>query len=180
MKSILQSLIISTLLLSSCTSRTKPEIKAELGGSASVELASELEESLFSYILDPWYPENLDTEYGGYISAFNHDWSLSENSQVKALVQQARHIWTCSFVLENYPDSMQYLIRMAHPSLSGSKRNGFMVRPLPFMRLRSIISWARIPKHLIWQKKPFNGWRSMPMIRNTGDTLSFCSGMEAP
>ena len=114
MKSILQSLIISTLLLSSCTSRTKPEIKAELGGAASFELASELEESLFSYILDPWYPENLDTEYGGYISAFNHDWSLSENSQIKALVQQARHIWTCSFVLENYPDSMQYLDYAAH------------------------------------------------------------------
>ena len=64
MKSILQSLIISALLLSSCTSRTKPEIKAELGGSASVKLANELEESLFNYILDPWYPRNLDKEFG--------------------------------------------------------------------------------------------------------------------
>ncbi len=69
----------------------------------------ELEESLFKYILAPWYPRNLDTVYGGYISAFDHDWSLSEGSQVKALVQQARHMWTCSYVLENYPDSMKYL-----------------------------------------------------------------------
>jgi len=72
-------------------------------------LAVELEESLFNYILAPWYPRNLDTVHGGYISAFDHDWSLSEGSQVKALVQQARHIWTTSYVLENYPDSTHFL-----------------------------------------------------------------------
>ena len=86
----------------------KPNQQEELA------LAVELEESLFKYILAPWYPRNLDTVHGGYISAFDHDWSLSEGSQVKALVQQARHVWTTSYVLENYPDSTQFREYTSH------------------------------------------------------------------
>lgn len=85
-----------------------PDQLAQLG------LADKLEESLFSYILLPWYPRNIDTAYGGYISVFKHDWALSEESQVKALVQQARHLWTNSFVLEHYPDSAKYLAYASH------------------------------------------------------------------
>lgn len=79
-----------------------------------LSLSDQLEESLFEFILDVWYPRNLDTIHGGYISAFNHDWSLSEGSQLKALVQQARHVWTCAYVFEHYPDSTQYLEYARH------------------------------------------------------------------
>jgi mannose/cellobiose epimerase-like protein (N-acyl-D-glucosamine 2-epimerase family) len=77
-------------------------------------LADELEESLFHYILDTWYPLNIDTLHGGYISAFTRDWLPSEGSQEKALVQQARHLWTTSYVYENYPDRKEYLDYSAH------------------------------------------------------------------
>jgi mannobiose 2-epimerase len=76
---------------------------------AFTQLANELEESLFKYIIDPWYPRNIDTIHGGYISAFNHDWALSEGSQDKAIVQQARHVWATSRIYEAYPEKQEFL-----------------------------------------------------------------------
>jgi mannobiose 2-epimerase len=78
------------------------------------ELAVELEKSLFQYILEPWYPRDIDSVNGGYISGFERDWKRSRGGQVKALVQQARHVWTTSFVLENYPDKQEYADYAGH------------------------------------------------------------------
>jgi mannobiose 2-epimerase len=116
MQHVCQIHILSILLIvaSSCQSGTNTSNRSIELKSEQLKLSDQLEESLFEFILDPWYPRNLDTVYGGYISAFNHDWSLSEGSQVKALVQQARHVWTCSHVLENYPDSAQFLNYASH------------------------------------------------------------------
>jgi len=104
MKKLIPSIafMLYVVLSSSCTSEDKTS-------SDPSGLASELEESLFSYIIDPWYPRNIDTLYGGYISAFDHDWTLSVNSQVKALVQQARHVWTTSYIYEAYPERKEFL-----------------------------------------------------------------------
>jgi len=74
-----------------------------------VVLADQMEESLFKYILDPWYPLVIDTVNGGYHSDFTHDWSFAEGSQERALVQQARHLWSTSLVYERYPHKEMYL-----------------------------------------------------------------------
>jgi len=76
--------------------------------------ANELEKSLFEFIVNPWYPRSIDITYGGYISAFKYDWSLSERSQVKALVQQARHVWATSYIYETYPDKKEFLAYSVH------------------------------------------------------------------
>lgn len=73
------------------------------------ELDTELEESLFSYILDAWYPRNIDSLNGGYISLFKNDWSPGTSSKDKALVQQARHLWTTAHIFENYPEQKDFL-----------------------------------------------------------------------
>jgi mannobiose 2-epimerase len=72
-------------------------------------MAEILEESLFRDILDVWYPRNLDTVHGGFISGFQRDWSPTERPLPKSLVQQARHLWTTSFVYEHYPQKKEYL-----------------------------------------------------------------------
>jgi mannobiose 2-epimerase len=93
---------------------------ADRGGSSKTlqkdpaVLADEMEESLFNYIIEPWYPRDIDTVYGGYISSFNEDWTMPERPQVKALVQQARHVWATSFIYENYPDSAVFLDYAKH------------------------------------------------------------------
>ena len=77
-------------------------------------LAAELEESLFQYIVDPWYPRVLDTLHGGYISEFNADWSPGNGSGNKALVQQARHVWATSRLYEAYPEKTEFLDYARH------------------------------------------------------------------
>ena len=95
--------LVFAIVFTSCTPGVRQD-HVDLNEKASIELADELEKSLFEYILNVWYPRNIDSN-GGYISSFKHDWTLSEDSQRKALVQQARHLWTTSYVFEHYPDS---------------------------------------------------------------------------
>lgn len=68
-----------------------------------LKLADEMENSLRNELLKPWYPRSIDTMYGGFISAFNFDFSLADN-QDKMIVTQSRHVWTCSKAAEIYPE----------------------------------------------------------------------------
>lgn len=101
--------LLLVLMAFACSSSPKEQSPPGLNNEAARQLAEEMEESLYRYILDPWYPRNLDTVYGGFVSTFKYDWTRSEDTQIKALVQQARHLWTCSYVFEHYPDSTQFL-----------------------------------------------------------------------
>lgn len=67
-----------------------------------LKLADEMENSLRNELLKPWYPRSIDTVYGGFISAFNDDFTPAAN-QDKMIVTQARHVWTCSKAAERYP-----------------------------------------------------------------------------
>jgi mannobiose 2-epimerase len=46
-------------------------------------------------LLKVWYPASVDTEFGGFLSDLTFNWK-PEGQQNKTLVNQARHIWTCS------------------------------------------------------------------------------------
>lgn len=92
------------LLPLSCTSGSESKGKQDNPDLNTDTLAYELEESLFTYIVDAWYPRCVDTIYGGYIPDFEYDWTMSEGPQNKALVQQARHLWSLSYLYEKYPD----------------------------------------------------------------------------
>ncbi|MEX0771019.1 MAG: AGE family epimerase/isomerase, partial [Balneolaceae bacterium] len=64
-------------------------------------------------LLDVWYPRVVDTEHGGYLSRFTHDWE-PDGSQEKMIVTQVRHLWTLSKVGQKYPDDSSYLEYAAH------------------------------------------------------------------
>jgi mannobiose 2-epimerase len=83
-------------------------------GTGPEALAIAFEKSLSGEILEPWYPRIIDTTYGGYISDLDYDWMLSETSQEKALVQQARHLWATSHIYENYPGKKEFLEYASH------------------------------------------------------------------
>jgi len=77
-------------------------------------LADSLEKSLFEFIIEPWYPLNIDKVNGGYISSFERDWTMSERFQMRALVQQSRHVWATAFIYEHYPERKEFLEYAAH------------------------------------------------------------------
>jgi mannobiose 2-epimerase len=83
-------------------------------GSDQLLLADTLERSLFDFIIQPWYPRNIDSVNGGYISSFGNDWTMTDGFQMKALVQQARHVWSTSFIYEHYPERQEMLEYAAH------------------------------------------------------------------
>jgi mannobiose 2-epimerase len=77
-------------------------------------LADTLEMSLFEFIIEPWYPLIIDSVNGGYTSSFERDWTMAENSQMRALVQQARHVWATAFIYEHYPERKEFLEYATH------------------------------------------------------------------
>ncbi|KPL14474.1 MAG: hypothetical protein AMS26_10570 [Bacteroides sp. SM23_62] len=101
-------------MLSACGSGSRPGNHSGQDLSDQALLADTLENSLFEFIIDPWYPLNIDTINGGYISAFERDWTVAENAQMKALVQQARHVWSTAFIYEHYPERKEFLGYAAH------------------------------------------------------------------
>src|SRR5690349_4555736 len=55
-------------------------------------------------LIDKSYPNNLDTTYGGYLSAFTYDFKPT-GDQDKMIVTQARHIWSTSKASKFYNDT---------------------------------------------------------------------------
>ena len=103
-------------MLSACGNREKVKTSDNKDQNERIILADELEESLFRYIIEPWYPANIDSLNGGYNSIFNYNWSLPEKPGMKALVQQARHVWSTSFLYECYPSNKDFLKYARHGS----------------------------------------------------------------
>jgi cellobiose epimerase len=55
-------------------------------------------------LIDKSYPNNIDKEYGGYLSTFTYDFKPT-GDQDKMVVTQARHIWSTSKAAEFYHDT---------------------------------------------------------------------------
>lgn len=76
--------------------------------SDAVKIAFEIRHSLKEHILKSWYPRALDVEWGGFLSDFTWDWK-PEGPQNKAIVTQARHLWTVSQAGMAFPEDTQYV-----------------------------------------------------------------------
>ena len=55
-------------------------------------------------LLDKYYPRNIDTMYGGYLSTFSYDLK-PVGPQDKMIVTQARHVWSTAKAALFYKDS---------------------------------------------------------------------------
>lgn len=63
-------------------------------------------------LIDKSYPRNIDTLYGGYLSAFTYNFK-PHGDQDKMIVTQARHIWSTSKAAEFYHDT-SYIAMARH------------------------------------------------------------------
>jgi mannobiose 2-epimerase len=113
-QSILTVAVLITLGITACRQGRNNNADNRSDQSGRMALAAQMEESLFKDILDRWYPLDIDTIYGGYISELKRDWTPGDGSGEKALVQQARHVWATSRVYEAYPEREEYLDYAVH------------------------------------------------------------------
>jgi mannobiose 2-epimerase len=82
-----------------------PDVKARL--------ASDIEKSIKTELLNKWYPGAVDKEAGGFFSTFSYDWKLT-GPQDKMVVTQARHVWSNAKAAQLYPEVPYYLSSAKH------------------------------------------------------------------
>jgi mannobiose 2-epimerase len=70
-------------------------------------IAREMLHSMEAELLDVWYPKDVDSIYGGFLSDFTYNFKLGE-PQDKMIVTQARHIWSNARAAERYPNKPWY------------------------------------------------------------------------
>ncbi|HWI92561.1 MAG TPA: AGE family epimerase/isomerase [Flavisolibacter sp.] len=73
-----------------------------------LQIANEMEHSLQTELLNKWYPQCVDSIYGGFISTYTYDFKPT-GVQDKFIVTQARHTWTTAKASEHYPNASYYL-----------------------------------------------------------------------
>jgi cellobiose epimerase len=67
----------------------------------------EIKYALTGQFLEVWYPRCVDADFGGFLTGFTYDWN-STGPQVKAVVTQARHVWTTSQAAVYFPGNPVY------------------------------------------------------------------------
>lgn len=77
------------------------------------KLADELERHLTTELLNKWYPQNIDKQYGGFLTTFTYDFKPT-GEQDKMIVSQARHLWTNAKAAVRYPKVAHYKTGARH------------------------------------------------------------------
>lgn len=67
-------------------------------------IAAQMQYAARQGLLDKYYPQNIDTLYGGYLSTFTYDFKPT-GTQDKMIVTQARHIWSTAKAAMFYKDT---------------------------------------------------------------------------
>lgn len=76
-------------------------------------IAAEMEKSIRTEMLNKWYPQAVDQEFGGFLSTFTYDFKPT-GPQDKMIVTQARHTWTTAKAAERYPTVTYYKENARH------------------------------------------------------------------
>lgn len=98
-------LLVSALCLAvACQA---PEKSISHSAEEKLALADTMEHLIRTGTLEKWYPQAVDTVYGGYLSGFSHDFQPVGN-QDKFIVTQARHTWTNAKAAMRYPEVQHY------------------------------------------------------------------------
>lgn len=78
-----------------------------------LKIAAEMEKSIQTELLNKWYPQSVDKEYGGFLSSFTFDFKPT-GPQDKMIVTQARHVWSNAKASLLYPQINHYKKSAAH------------------------------------------------------------------
>ena len=94
--------IIISLLISSVAIAQK-----HFNTEERLRIANEMETSIQTEMLNKWYPQCVDTLYGGFITTFTYDFKPT-GPQDKFIVTQARHTWSTSKAALRYSNVPYY------------------------------------------------------------------------
>ena len=72
-----------------------------------LQIAAQMQNSIQKELLNKWYPQSVDTLYGGFLSSFTYDFKPT-GTQDKMIVTQARHVWSNAKAAEYYPEKKYY------------------------------------------------------------------------
>lgn len=97
--------LIISLLAFSVLSAQKKSAHTE---AERLQIAAEMDKSIKTELLNKWYPQSVDSVYGGFLSTFTYDFKPA-GSQDKFIVTQARHVWSTAKAAEFYPDKTYYI-----------------------------------------------------------------------
>src|SRR5262245_48478993 len=81
--------------------------------SERLEYAATIERSIHDDLLNRWYPQAIDTLYGGFLTTFTYDFNPTE-PQNKFIVTQARHTWSNALASMLYPKEKHFLAGARH------------------------------------------------------------------
>jgi len=76
-------------------------------------IAGAMEYSMKQLQLDKWYPNSMDTIYGGFHTSYTYDFKPGDRSD-KMIVTQSRHTWVNAKAMELYPWIKYYRKGAAH------------------------------------------------------------------
>ena len=102
--------IFLLFLFSTLSAQTK---KTSTSTPERFRIADEMEKSIKTELLNKWYPQSVDTIYGGFLTTFTYDFKPT-GPQDKFIVTQARHTWTTAKAAQLYPDVSYYLMCSNH------------------------------------------------------------------
>jgi mannobiose 2-epimerase len=100
-KAFIFSLIVSSVL--SAQTKTTSGATAE-----RLLIAGEMDKSIKTELLNKWYPQSVDSTYGGFLSTYTYDFKPT-GTQDKFIVTQARHTWTTAKASQLYPNVGYYI-----------------------------------------------------------------------
>lgn len=73
-----------------------------------LKIAAEMDKSIKTELLNKWYPQSVDSVYGGFLSTYTYDFKPT-GPQDKFIVTQARHTWTTAKAAKAFPDKSYYI-----------------------------------------------------------------------
>ena len=79
-----------------------------------LRIANEMETSIQTKLLNKWYPQCIDSLYGGFITGFTYDFKPT-GPQDKFIVTQALHTWSTSKAALRYPGVPYYKKELHYP-----------------------------------------------------------------
>jgi len=104
----MRALIIVSILLAGAIGFAQEKTTTRAGTlKERAEIAKQMEQSIQTELLNKWYPQSVDSLYGGFLSTFTYDFQPT-GPQDKMIVTQARHIWSNSKAYRLYPGTVYY------------------------------------------------------------------------
>ena len=100
-KKIFPAVLLMTVVTASAQNTTAKNNKERL------RLADEIDKSIRTELLNKWYPQSVDSLYGGFLTTFTYNF-LPTGPQDKMIVTQARHVWSNAIASGLYPGVAHY------------------------------------------------------------------------